>query len=268
MVDATIELFSRGRMQLDPQFMKEGAVLASRDDPTPTIERLDASIHNAIIDHPAGTFLWDTGSHPDAADGYWPDALYNLVEQDDAAEHALDDDLAELGYGLEDIDYVIQSHLHHDHAGGLTYFEGTDTPIIVHERELKYAYYNGATGADHNPYVVEDFHRDLNWDVLHRDRTSPFEGIEFVRCPGHTPGMVATIVHCDDPGTIIIAGDAAHLAFNYENEHPIGGALIDDKRAWFESVRHLRELERRYDAEHVIFGHDMDQFDRLEGRIA
>jgi glyoxylase-like metal-dependent hydrolase (beta-lactamase superfamily II) len=268
MVEASVTLFSRGRMQLDPHFMKEGAILASRDDPNPTIERLDASIHNAVIDHPAGTFLWDTGSHPDAAEGYWPDALYNLVEQDDAADHELDDDLAELGYDLDDIDYVIQSHLHHDHAGGLTYFEGTDTPVLVHEEELKFAYYNGATGADHNPYVVKDFHRDLNWRVLHRDRTSPFEGIEFIRCPGHTPGMVATVVHCDDPGTIVFAGDASHLAFNYENEHPIGGALIDDKHAWVESVRRLRELEREYDAEHVIFGHDTEQFERLEGRIA
>ena len=268
MVEVSMELFSRGTMNLDPSFMQEGAVLASMDNPNPTKERMEVSVHNVLIEHPEGTILWDSGSHPDAAEGYWPDALYNLVEQEDAADHDLASDLGDLGYSVDDIDYVIQSHLHHDHAGGLAHFEGTDTPIIVHEEELKYAYYNGATGEDHNPYVVSDFHRDLNWQVLHLDRESPFEGIELVRFPGHSPGMVGTIVHCDDPGTIIIAGDAVHQGFNYREEHPIGGALIDDKKAWYESVRRIKRLENEYDAEHVIFGHDLDQFERLEGRLA
>jgi glyoxylase-like metal-dependent hydrolase (beta-lactamase superfamily II) len=39
-------------------------------------------------------------------------------------------------------------HLHLDHAGGLTYFKGTDVPIWVHELELKHAYFSVLTKTD------------------------------------------------------------------------------------------------------------------------
>jgi glyoxylase-like metal-dependent hydrolase (beta-lactamase superfamily II) len=39
-------------------------------------------------------------------------------------------------------------HLHLDHAGGLSYFKGTDVPIWVHELELKHAYFSVLTKTD------------------------------------------------------------------------------------------------------------------------
>lgn len=44
-------------------------------------------------------------------------------------------------------------HLHLDHAGGLSYFKGTDVPIYVHELELKHAFYSVLTKTDLGVYM-------------------------------------------------------------------------------------------------------------------
>jgi len=81
----------------------------------------------------------DTGSHPEAGEGYWPAPLYETFEHRDAADHPLPADLERAGYALDDVDAVVQTHLHVDHAGGLHNFAGTDVPVYVHKEELKFA---------------------------------------------------------------------------------------------------------------------------------
>src|SRR6056297_2534093 len=100
---------------------------------------------NFVIETPERTILWDTGSHPEAGDGYWPAPLYEAFAHVDAAEHTLEGDLADAGFDLGDIDAVVMSHLHLDHAGGLENFAGTDVPIYVHREELPFAYYSAKT---------------------------------------------------------------------------------------------------------------------------
>ena len=61
--------------------------------------------------------------------------MYDAFEHADTSDHPLDAELARAGYDLEDVDFVVQTHLHVDHAGGLDNFDGTDTPVFVHEEE-------------------------------------------------------------------------------------------------------------------------------------
>lgn len=220
MVEATITGIDRGTILSDRNFDVEAQTIATADDPNPTVERTETPVYNLVIDHPEGTMLWDTGSHPDAGDGYWPDGLYNAFEHVDADEHHLDDDLEAAGYGLDDIDYVFQTHLHMDHAGGLYNFDGTDTPVFVHEDEIKFAYYSATTAAGAQGYVREDFDRDVNWRVVHREREHHFEDVEFIRLRGHSPGLMALRIDVDGYGTVIFSSDIVEVAQNYENEHP------------------------------------------------
>ena len=261
MVDATLTPIDRGTITADVNNIIEGAVLGTAAEPNPETVMEDAPVYNVVIDHPEATILWDTGSHPDAADGHWPADLYAAFEH--TGLRPLEDDLADAGYAVADIDMVIQTHLHLDHAGGLYAFEDTDTPIVVHEAELKYAYYSAKTDAGDVAYLAGDFDRNLNWEPVHGDRRQLFDGLELIHLPGHTPGLLGVVLELDDAGTVILAGDQAYSRVNYEQEHPMGGGLLWSNRDWHESLRTLKDLERRHDAR-VCCGHATADLEALQ----
>lgn len=263
MVDAPIDVIRRGTVKMDKNFQVEAHTIATKSDPNPDLEFEEAPVYNLVIDHPGGTILWDTGSHPAAGDGHWPEGLFNAYPHEDAAEHRLDDDLAAAGWSIDDIDAVVMTHLHMDHAGGLEFFAGSDTPVFVHEEELKYAYYSIASRKGSPGYIRGDFDHRLNWTVVHRERERHFEDMEFVHLPGHTPGLLGTMIHLDGHGTVIFASDLVDGPENYYDERPLGPGLVWNREQWFDSVRLVKDLERRHDA-HVIYGHNAEQLDEIE----
>lgn len=263
MSDITIDVLDRGGLMCDLNYLIEGNTLGSHDEPNPDTDYTEIPVWNLVIDHPDGTILWDTGNHKDALDGHWPEGLKQAFYPHDVRDHALVDDLDEAGYGLDDIDYVFQTHLHLDHAGGLHHFDGTDVPVFVHEKELKFAYYSAKTDEGSAAYILGDFDHDLNWEVIHGERENHFDGLEFINLPGHTPGLMGTVAHLDDE-TVVFTGDEIYQTANYEDEAPLGAGLLWSHRHWFDSLQTLKELERRHDAE-VVYGHDPEQFETIQG---
>jgi N-acyl homoserine lactone hydrolase len=262
MTDIEITPIERGHIRTDINHIIEGFSMGSADEPNPETEMGEGPVYNLVIEGEQ-TILWDTGSHPDAGEGHWPAELYSAFEHYDASEHHLEDDLEEAGYSIDEIDAVIQSHLHLDHAGGLYNFAGTDVPIYVHEEELKYAYYSAKSDAGSSAYIAADFDHDLNWQVIHRERETHFEGIEFLHLPGHTPGLMGLFLRTTDGPTLVI-GDQAYMRANYDDEQPLGAGLLWSKRAWYESLRWIKDLERRENAT-VSCGHDPEDLARLRG---
>ncbi|APX95572.1 N-acyl homoserine lactonase family protein [Natronorubrum daqingense] len=260
MVDATLSVLERGTITTDVNNIIEGQTLGTADEPNPQTLMGDGPVYNLVIDHPEATILWDTGSHPEANSGHWPDGLYAAFEH--TGLRPLEDDLADAGYTISDIDCVIQTHLHLDHAGGLGAFAGTETPIYVHKRELEFAYYSVKTDEGDDAYIAGDFDHDLNWRIVHDDREQHFTDLEFVHLPGHTPGLLGVKLDLDGVGTVVLAGDQAYTRANYYDELPMGGALLWSKRHWLESLRTVQDLERRHDAT-VICGHDGDDLEVL-----
>lgn len=255
----TVHLVDRGTMEIDVNYPLEGAVTATASNPNPDAIRADGPVFNLVIETDEQTLLWDTGSHPEAGDGHWPPALYDEFTHDDAADHPLPDALAEAGFDLGDIDAVVQSHLHLDHAGGLHNFAGTEIPIYVHAAELKHAYFEAVTG-DTSAYVRGDFDHDLAWEPLHGDGGYLTEDIDWVHLPGHTPGLVGLVVESGaaDGRDLVIAGDLAYSAANYEDGHPMGRDLLHSRPDWEASCRRVRDIEARRDAL-VVYGHDPEQ---------
>ncbi len=105
---------------------------------------IDMPTTAAVIEHPKfGVVVWDTGindavADPARADDYWGKGLpaafgtHNFTRQ-----HAVDKQLEKLGYKPADVRYVIYSHLHLDHAGGMSYFP--NAVHVVQRDEIRYA---------------------------------------------------------------------------------------------------------------------------------
>ncbi|SDJ97579.1 Metallo-beta-lactamase superfamily protein [Halovenus aranensis] len=258
-----LHLLDRGTIRADLNFALDAEVAAVKSQQSPELIYDDYAVWNLLIDHPEATILWDTGSNPDA-ESVWPAPLFEASAHEDADEHDLESALAAVGYGVDDIDIVVQSHLHLDHAGGLYHFDGTDVPVYVHRRELEHAYLSANTAVGGDAYLTADFDCDLNWRVVHDDRQL-LPGIELLHLPGHTPGLLGAHIHRED-GDVLIAGDEAFLAPNYEEGREMGTSLVYDSQAWEASRRKLEDRERRSDAT-VIYGHDPDQFESLQGTL-
>ena len=123
-----------------------------------------------------------------------------------------------------------------------------------------FAYYSAKSSAGSIAYVPEDFDRDLNWQVVHRERQL-VDGLELLHLPGHTPGLLGARIDTEPP--LLIAGDEAFFETNYRDEQQMGASLLWGSQAWAESLRRLRDIERRHGAT-VLFGHDHDQIEAID----
>ncbi|MFC3476534.1 N-acyl homoserine lactonase family protein [Halobacterium litoreum] len=261
-----VHFLDRGHITADRAYMLDSSAMATVDDPAPDHDLVECPVYNVLVDHPEGTVLWDTGSHPDAGDGYWPAPLFSAFHHPDADERTLPVALDGAGYVLGDVDAVVMSHLHLDHAGGLRHFAGTDTPVYVHERELEFAYRSATTDTGSIAYLQSDFDRDLNWRVVSPDREPRqlYDGVDLLHLPGHTPGLLGLYLDLDDP--VIIAGDEAYQRENYDDGVPMATSLLWSNEAWRDSRRRVRELARRTVAS-VFCGHDARDAERLSERF-
>ncbi len=266
MADIDLTLVDRGRVHADTNFVIDGHSVATHSDRSPEHDYAEFVVWNLVIETAEATVLWDTGSHPDAGDGYWPAHLFEAFAHVDAADHHLPDDLDAAGYSMEDIDAVVMSHLHLDHAGGLEHFAGTDVPVYVHRDELPFAYYSAKTAEGSIAYHAPDFDHELNWQVVHGDRVEPFRGVELLHLPGHTPGLMGALIDRVDGPPVLVVGDEAYVGANYEDGRPMATGLLWSNRDWHESLQYARDIERRHDAT-VLLGHDLDRFEQLQGEL-
>lgn len=295
-----VTVLDRGRVGVDANRVVEGLRTATASDRDPGTAYAEGPVYALLVDHPEATVLWDTGMHPDAAER-WPAATREAFAP--LATPSLAESFDEAGRDLDEVDLVVVTHLHADHAGGLAAFDGTDVPVYVHREELGYAHARTAPGRDPAAdgalaYARSDFDRDLNWRVVHGERTHLLDGIELVHLPGHTPGLLGTLLgaHADattsgpaqysdgavprrDPGAddgdgdgdengaddrpILLTGDQAYVAANYEDGRPLGAGLLWSRTDWRRSLRRCRELERRTGAR-VVYGHDPEQVARFD----
>jgi N-acyl homoserine lactone hydrolase len=107
--------------------------------------------------------------------------------------------LAGLGMKPEDIDLVIQTHLHWDHCANTA--KCTNAKVLVNETELHFALSpHPMTG----PSYKKDLLNDLNF-VLLDGYYEVAPGIEIIPAPGHSPGTQAVAINTDK-GKAILTG--------------------------------------------------------------
>lgn len=155
------------------------------------------------------------------------------AESPEVAEHVIGENLTRtpqqepinalkgIGVRPEDIDYVILTHLHWDHAANNHLFP--NAKFLVQRDELRYAYapsryfekaFLSPQGGYTPPYLKTRF------DLIHREMDL-FSGVQLLYCPGHTPGSQAVRVRTKQ-GWVTISGDAIFTYENLEKDIPPG----------------------------------------------
>ena len=184
---------------------------------------------------------------------------YGVIE----SGHILLDNLKKIGFGHEQIDVVVLSHLHFDHAGGLlTEWQDRQPPDLLFPN-ADFLVGTAAWERANRPHFRDraSFIPVLNQLLnnsgrLHfvKDGTSELLGddYKFHTSDGHTPGLLLTEISMPD-GPILFAGDLipgtpwVHLPITMGYDR-FPERLIDEKQ------KLLADLERRNGR--LFFTHD------------
>jgi glyoxylase-like metal-dependent hydrolase (beta-lactamase superfamily II) len=163
--------------------------------------------------------------------------------------HALvDERLRQAGYEVDEVRWVVNSHLHFDHAGRNAAFP------VAHEyvraRELEWAWErskkpSGVLAGDLTELKGDPWDYDDSFDLA--------PGLRLISTPGHTPGHQALQVSFADGRNFVCAGDAAYTLQAIIEHRPTGRPTDADQAT--ASLRIITDL----DAE-ILTAHDIDQW--------
>ena len=167
------------------------------------------------------------------------------------------DRLADAGYGVEDIDTVICTHLHFDHVGWNTRL--VDGEWVVTFPRARYLFarpeWEHWSVTEHDYTNVGETVRPV-LDAGQADLVAVDERISdqvrLVPTPGHTPGHVSVVVESDGERAVI-TGDMAHHPIQFAE--PGLSMTADSDRAQSAATRREFLAERAADGALVIGTH-------------
>jgi 4-pyridoxolactonase len=206
-------------------------------------------VYSVLIEHPEGLMLFDTGFDLDLVNEKLP---FELPEQSE--EQTLPGQLRLAGFAPDDVDAVINSHLHFDHCGGNKHL--TRATTYLHEAEIREA-------RSPEPFEVLGY-ADRSWDhpgatfsLLSGD-VQLADGVHLFATPGHTIGHYSLLVEVDGrERPLLFMADVAYTPDAYARDHQAG--FHHDPVAGVRSIRRVKRIAREHDAE-IFFTHDMEVF--------
>jgi glyoxylase-like metal-dependent hydrolase (beta-lactamase superfamily II) len=163
--------------------------LWERRIPADARNRIPLALRCLLIEHDAGLVLIDTGLGNKESEKFRD--IYGVDNAGAGGRTRLEDALAGLGHRPEDIRWVINTHLHFDHAGGDTFRDAggvvrpafPNATYVVQRRELEFARHtNERTAAS---YLAHNFEA-IPFQLLDGE-TEVLPGIRCLPTPGHVP---------------------------------------------------------------------------------
>lgn len=215
---------------------------------------IQAPVPFYVIEHPDGLTLFDCGLHANVAD---PDDEYHQALQAAGQDVSFDPSeivsahLERLDIDPADVRYVVASHLHFDHVGGL--HQIPNATLVVQRREWEAGHDRELGGR----YFLPRRYFDLGHQVKLVDGEHDLFGDGSVVCIpsyGHTPGHQSLRVR-NAQGDHILVSDACYHADAVEtrvfpefSDHAAMNRSLD-------SLLALRDPETV-----MVFGHDPAQW--------
>ena len=178
--------------------------------------RIPLALRCMLVEHDAGLVLIDTGLG-NKEDTKFRD-IYGVENAGQQGRTQLEDALAALGVTAGDVRWVIDTHLHFDHAGGNTFRDeaGVVRPsfpaatYVVQKRELDFAQHtNERTAAS---YLRHNF-EPITFRLIDGE-TEVLPGIRCLPTPGHVPYHQSVLVESGGERACFLADlvpTSAHL---------------------------------------------------------
>jgi N-acyl homoserine lactone hydrolase len=230
-----------------------------------------------LLEHPgAGPLLVDTGLHasvavkPAASFGRLATLAFRDLQMD--AGQALPAQLRERGIDPARVATVVMTHMHVDHASGISEFPYAT--FVVSRAEWDAATTQGRL----HGYVTRQFdhafdYRLVDFDAASDDGPASFSGfarsfdlfgdgsVRAVYTPGHTLGHMSVVARTAG-GEVLLAGDAIYVRRNLDDSHL--PHRTEDDHLYRRSLREIRQYVQETPDAVVIPGHDWEAWQELE----
>ena len=191
-------------------------VLWERRIPADARNRIPLALRCLLVEHDDGLVLIDTGIG-NKEDSKFRD-IYGVENAGQDGRTKLEDALRDLGHGPEDVRWVINTHLHFDHAGGDTWRNpaGKVEPgfpkarYVVQRKELDFAGHTNERTA--GSYLAHNFEA-VSFQLIEGE-TQILPGIRALPTPGHVPYHQSLLVESAGERACFIADlvpTSAHL---------------------------------------------------------
>lgn len=235
-------IFRSGTMHLPDKTILTGGIAEGKTFTIPVLCYL--------VVHPRGLALFDTGMNLKN----WSSPNKEIGEQ--RPEQMIDKQLIMLGFKPEDIKYVILSHMHTDHVGGLALFP--NATCVVRKNELRAAWWPESFQCLH--YNLTDYLDSRNFKFIQLGDTEDFDvfldgSVMCVDTKGHTQGHQSLLVTLQASGKMLLSVDATALSETLHGNMPPG--IVWNGETAMRAIEKIRHLEE--EGVFVVMGHDPDQ---------
>jgi glyoxylase-like metal-dependent hydrolase (beta-lactamase superfamily II) len=168
--------------------------------------------------------------------------------------------LKKLGIDIEDIDIVVNTHLHWDHCFNNELF--SKAKIYVQKKELQSAISplppQGLSYESHLVNMTPPWFKAYERMVGVEGDTNLLPGIDLVTLPGHTPGFQGVLVNTTG-GRYLIAGDTLNFYENWEGKgrfKHIAPGIHYDVADCYQTFNKIEKI-----CDHILPGHDVRVFE-------
>jgi glyoxylase-like metal-dependent hydrolase (beta-lactamase superfamily II) len=229
-------------------------VLWERRAPPDERNRITLALRCLLVEHDDGLVLIDTGLGNKENEKFRD--IYGVDNAGNGGRTKLEDALREVGSAPDDVKWVINTHLHFDHAGGDTYTDGggkvslafPKARYVVQKGELDFARNtNERTAGSYLPHNFQSvpFH-------LIDGETEILPGIRGIPTPGHVPFHQSVLIKSGGEHACFLADivpTSAHLPLPWIMGYDVQPLVTLETR---------RRLYQRAAAEEwlLVFEHD------------
>jgi glyoxylase-like metal-dependent hydrolase (beta-lactamase superfamily II) len=222
--------------------------------------RIQLGMRCLLVEHSERLLLIDTGAGNKENEKFHD--IYGVENSGRDGRTWLEDGIRQAGFSLDDVQLVINTHLHFDHAGGNTYVdaEGRIRPTfpnaryVVQHGEVEFAMTpNERTSASYFPRNWEPLREAGQLDLVDGEQTL-LDGVRLLRTPGHVPHHQSVVLESGGE-TAVFLGDVVPTAHHLPLPWIMGYDV--EPLVTLESKRRL--LARARDEQWlVIFEHDAE----------
>jgi len=240
-----MHILSGGRLRMQKRVYLPGAAPE---------EMIELPVSCFLFIHPHGNLLFDTGCHPEIAvnpEQRWgPMARFVIPAM--AADDNIISQLGRVNLTPDDIDIVVNSHLHCDHCGCNEFF--SKATIYVHRDELACARDPASEGQGYfqaewdHPMAMIEFDGEV--DIFDDGR------LVLLPLPGHSPGMTGLLANLASSGAYLLASDAVAVRENLLPENMPQNIWNRDVQT--KSIAEINRIEKS--GVKVLCGHDLAEW--------